>query len=94
MATLDIAHIHEQGQDMIIAPLDSSFEYKSSQQQHAAVGQLQAAATSAGLRGKVVVVWQTSGGRMKFIAPPPWHPFFRSIDIHWVMANLNRSLTW
>ena len=93
MTQIDVAHIREQGQDMIIAPLDGSFDHKTSQQQQAAVAEIQRAATGAGLRGTVAVVWP-SGGNMKFIAPRPWHPFFRSIDIRWVMANLNRSLSW
>ncbi|MEN6631789.1 MAG: hypothetical protein ABFD84_05135 [Candidatus Polarisedimenticolia bacterium] len=94
MTTLQVAHIREQGQDMIIAPLDRSFDHKTADQQQAAVAEIQMAATSAGLRGIVAVVWIGPGGRMKFIAPPPWHPFFRSLDIQQVMANLNRSLTW
>lgn len=93
MPTLKIAHVREQGQDMIVVPLDSSFGSKSSSDQEDAVAEIQSAAASAGLAGTVVAVW-TSGGRMHFIAPPRWHPFFRSIDMRWVQANLNRSLSW
>jgi hypothetical protein len=93
MTQIDVAHIHEQGQDMIIAPLDGSFDHKTSQQQQAVVAQIQIAANGAGLKGTAAVVWP-SGRSMKFIAPQPWHPFFRSIDMRWVMANVNHSLTW
>ncbi len=94
MPKLDIAHIREQGQDMIIAPLDDSFNQKSPSQQEAAVRQIQLAARSAGLNGTAVAVWEDSSGRMKFIAPPQWHSFFRSINIGWVLQNVNRSLSW
>lgn len=94
MPSLKIAHIREQGQDMIIAPLDGSFGRKPSADQHDAIEDIQRAARSAGLRGTVVPVWDGSGGRFTFIAPQQWHPFFRSIDMRWVHANVNRTLTW
>jgi hypothetical protein len=80
-------------QDMIIAPLDSSFGGKSSEQQQASIGEIQRAANGAGLKGRVVAVWQ-SGGRFSFIAPQQWHSFFRSVDMNWVLSNVNRKLTW
>ncbi|MER9392204.1 MULTISPECIES: hypothetical protein [unclassified Mesorhizobium] len=94
MTTLKIAHIREQGQDMIIAPLDSSFDHKTSSQQQAAIAEIQLAAGGAGLKGTVVPVWIASAGKMKFIAPDPWHPFFQGINMKWVQANLNKTLTW
>ncbi|MDK4715881.1 hypothetical protein [Rhizobium sp. CNPSo 4039] len=93
MPTLKIAHIREQGQDMIIVPLDTSFEHKSQDDQNDAVDEIQVAAQSAGLRGTVVVVW-TSGGRMRFIGPQPWHPFLRSLSMNSIRASLNRTLSW
>jgi hypothetical protein len=45
------------------------------------------------LRGTVVVVW-TSGGRMRFIGPQPWHPFLRSLSMNSIRASLNRTLSW
>ncbi|MGJ0391901.1 MAG: hypothetical protein ACR650_03960 [Methylocystis sp.] len=91
MPNLKVAHLHEQGQDMIIVPLDSSFGCKSGQEQSEAIGELQMRSTSAGLRGTVVPVWQSSG-RMAFIAPRPWHPFFQSLSLPMVYANLNKEL--
>lgn len=93
MPTLKVAHIREQGQDLIIVPLDRSFEFRSEEEQYETLADIQHAATSAGLRGKVVPVWP-SGSRLKFIAPQPWHPFLRSINLTFVRANLNRSLSW
>jgi hypothetical protein len=94
MPRFKIAHLHEQGQDMIIVPLDTNFAHTSQQDKEAAVGELQAHANGAGLRGRVVAVWDDGGGRMGFIAPVQWHPFFSSLDLGRVWACLNRELYW
>lgn len=91
--TFKIAHLREQGQDIIIVPLDRSFGLKTKQEQGETVEAIQACAMSAGLRGTVVPVWDSGGGRMAFIAPTPWHPFFRSLTLRQVASNLNRTLT-
>ncbi|NIG79450.1 hypothetical protein F3J34_38510 [Klebsiella sp. Ap-873] len=87
-----IAHIREQGVDLIIAPLDSSFNNKTSLQQNDFIEWLQLNAHSAGLAGTVVPVWQ-SGRSIKFIAPQGYHPFFRSISWNFIITNLNKELT-
>lgn len=92
MAQYKIAHINEQGQDMIIIPLDSSFGAKSSADQHAIIDSLQACAQSARLAGTVVPVWRT-GSQVRSIAPTPWHPFFRTISWNYIIRNLNKTLT-
>lgn len=92
MSQFKVAHIRQQGIDLIIVPLDSSFDYKSSTEKNGIVNSLQFHANSAGLRGTVVPVWQ-SGGSMKFIAPPNWHPFFKSLSWLDIRANINRELS-
>lgn len=94
MPRFKIAHVREQGQDMIIVPLDHSFAHKTNADQQAVIDELQAHAIGAGLKGAVVPVWDNGGGRMAFIAPPNWHPFFKSIDLTAVYASLNRELYW
>ena len=93
MPRFKIAHLHEQGQDMIIVPLEPSFGYKSDDDQQSIISELQAHARGANLRGTVVPVWESSG-RMSFIAPRPWHPFFQSLSMHAVMQNCNKELYW
>jgi hypothetical protein len=78
MPKYKVAHIKEQGQDMIIVPVDSSFGNKSQEEQNEITFMLQKCATSAGLAGTVVPVWDKGGGRMAFLAPEPWHPFFKT----------------
>jgi hypothetical protein len=93
MGSFDVAHLHEQGQDMIIIPLDRQFQFKSDEEQDEIHDSLQVCASAAGLRGTVVLVWDGGGGRMAFRAPQPWHPFFRSINLAVVAQNINRTLT-
>ena len=93
MAKYKVAHIREQGIDLIVAPLDSSFNSRTSQDQQDFIAMLQACATSAGLAGVVVPIWM-SGSSVKFIAPPNWHPFFKSPGIYQrVIASINKELT-
>jgi hypothetical protein len=94
MPQFKVAHLREQGADMIIVPLDSSFGSKPSDVQHDIIGDIQAHSRSAGLAGTVVPVWDSGGGRMAFIAPRPWLAFFRSIGLHFVLRNLNREISW
>jgi len=94
MPRFNVAHLREQGVDLIIIPLERSFGFKSEQDQHQAIAELQERSANAGLRGVVVPVWDNGGGRMGFIAPQNWHPFFRSINLRFVTANLNREIFW
>jgi hypothetical protein len=93
MADFDVAHLREQGQDMIIVPLKDEFQYKSDVDQHRVIAALQVCARAAGLAGTVVPVWDAGGGRMAFIAPRPWHPFFKSLRLQTVAQNINKRLT-
>lgn len=93
MAKYKIAHIKEQGQQMIIAPLDSSFNSRTQEEKNDFLDAFQTAATSAGLAGRVALIWK-SGNMVHFMAPQPWHPFFRSQGIYQlIMSNINKELT-
>ena len=93
MPTFDVAHIREQGVDLIIIPLKPAFGQKPLAEQRSLTADLQAAATSADLAGTVVPVWDAGAGRMGFLAPPKWRAFLSSIDLTFVAANINRKLT-
>lgn len=94
MPSIKVAHIQQQGVDLIIAPLEPSFEYRPENEQRSVVAELQARATAASLRGTVVPVWDAGGGRMAFLAPTNWHAFFLSISLTFVWANVNRQINW
>lgn len=94
MPRFDVAHIREQGVDLVIIPLDKSFGHKSENDKDSIVSELQVRASSAGLAGTVVPIWDNGGGRMGFIAPRNWHSFFKSLNLQFVAANVNRELYW
>lgn len=93
MPRFEVAHVREQGVDLIIVPLESRFEHESAASQTAMIGELQRRASGAGLAGEVVPVWEY-GGRMRFIAHRNYHPYFVSLDMGWVAASVNRELYW
>lgn len=87
-----IDHLREQGQDIIIVPLDAAFGHRSSREQAEFIEAMQACAAEANLAGTVVPIWN-NGRDVSFVAPPPWHSFFKSPGT-WslVTRNLNREL--
>jgi hypothetical protein len=94
MPRFKVAHVKEQGVDLIIIPLESSFGYKPESDQQKIIADLQLHSRGAGLAGTVVPVWDSGGGRMSFIAPQNWHSFFASINLAWIWANVNREIYW
>lgn len=93
MPSFQVAHIREQGQNMLLFPLNSSFGSKMSDEQHSIIAQLEIRAHRAGLAGKAVAVWE-SGGQTYTIGPKPWAGFLRSISMHFVLRNVNKEISW
>lgn len=93
MPRFRVAHVREQGIDLIIIPLAGDFGRKGSSAQQEIIAELQARARAAGLAGTVVPVWN-SGGRSNFIAPTNWHPFFRSLSPATIEASINKEIFW
>jgi hypothetical protein len=99
MPTFKIAHVLErdvQGHDvnLIIIPLESSFEHKTSHDQQREIDELQLRTQAAGLAGIVCPVWEDPSGRMGFVAPRQWHSYFQNLSYAEVYASLNRTLHW
>ena len=93
MPHFKVAHLREQGQDMVIVPLDPSFDQKPETDQRAFVNDLQAHSLATGLKGIVVPVWE-SGHRVRFIAPDQWHPFFKNFSMQQIWASVNKEISW
>ena len=93
MPQFKVAHLQEQGQDMVIIPLESRFEQKSAAEQHKIISDLQTHSLAAGLKGTVVPVWE-SGNQLRFIAPTPWHPFFKGISLQQIWDSINKEISW
>jgi hypothetical protein len=93
MPQFEVAHVYEQGVNLIIVPVSSSFASRGNHEQAEIASDLQLHAREAGLAGMVVVVWD-AGGRMGFYAPPNYAPFFRSLSLGDVARNINGTLSW
>ncbi len=94
MPTYKVAHIHEQGNDMIIFPLESKFGDMSVPDQDQELSILGSRANAAGLKGAAVAVWDAGSGKMGFRGPLHWYVFLSSINLRFVMANLNKEISW
>lgn len=93
MPTFQVAQLHQDGQDVIIVPVDRSFGKRSAAEQARIQEAFQRSAVAVEMRGVVVPVWEDSSGRMAFRAPPPLHDFLKSIDMVYVATALNRTLS-
>jgi hypothetical protein len=91
METFKVAHIHEQGNDIIIVIVNPSFRFMPHEEQNAGINVLQACATSAGLAGIVVPVWQ-DGNTFGCLPPTKWLPFFESLTWPDILRNINGEL--
>ena len=94
MPRYKVAHIKEQGVDLIIIPLGAGFGTLSNEEQNRQRQELQQEASASGLAGIVVPVWEMAGNRMGFLAPASYRPFFESINMPYVLTNLNREIYW
>lgn len=92
MAVYKIAHIREQGVNLIIIPLESAFGMRSLADQRGVIAALQSCASSAGLAGTVVPVWQ-EGNSHRFIAPQKWKAYFESLGWNDILRNINKELS-
>ena len=90
--SFDIAHLREQGQDIIIVFVASSFGSLGNVEQNKQRDALQACATSAKLAGHIVPVWK-SGNTFSFIAPTEWQLFFKNSTWDGLCININKKLT-
>lgn len=91
MSPFKIAHIKEQGVNVIIVPLASRYGKLSVEEKDALIQHFQNAATAMQWSGRVVPMWMEGKG-IRFIAPPEWYEFFRTLKWKVLMRNLNREL--
>src|SRR3954470_11858157 len=93
MPTFQAANLRSEVKDVITVPVDRSFGKRSPAEQARIQEAFQRSASASDIPGIVVPVWEDASGRMAFRAPPPWHEFFKSIDMVYVATALNRSLS-
>lgn len=80
-----------QGQEIIVVPLDCSFEERPAWQRKKALDKLKRTAARAGLNAPVAAVWQV-GNKLRFVAPDEWHPFLGSLTWNTIISNLSSAI--
>jgi hypothetical protein len=93
MPRYEIAHIREQGQDIIIFALDQSFGHQSEDDQLATLADFSRRCRGANLRGQVAILWP-SGAQTRFIGPQIWYSYLESINIAYAISQRNRWISW
>jgi hypothetical protein len=93
MEEFQVAHIREQGVDLVIIFVSESFGTKSDTEKARVAAALQICATAAGLAGNVVLVWSGSFGKVEFWAPLNQHAFFKTVSYAQLLTSINRTLT-
>ncbi|MEM9839922.1 MAG: hypothetical protein AAF830_12325 [Pseudomonadota bacterium] len=91
MYWFQIAHLNIQGNDIIIVPFTKGFGQKTKPERDKTINEFQTAAKKVGLKGTIVPVWP-HGQSVQFVAPRPWHAFFKQIDWPWIESNLNKEM--
>jgi hypothetical protein len=88
--TFNIAHINEQGVNVVVVFVNPAVAYKPAEEQNLIAAQLQSCAQAANLAGNIAMVWP--GG---FWAPLNQHAFFRSSGGSYAQLQLriNKRLT-
>ena len=94
MPKYTVAHVRQQEQDLIIFPLEAKFGQMSGLEQDRQLGILGFRAKRAGLLGTAVAVWDAGGGQAAFRGPPQCCAYLSRINFKFVMANLNRVISW
>jgi hypothetical protein len=94
MPKYKVAHISQQGQDLIIFPLEAKFGQMSGSEQDRQLSIFSYRANKAGLRGTAVAVWDAGGGQAAFRGPPQCCAHLSRLNFKFVMANLNRVVSW
>jgi hypothetical protein len=92
MERFQVAHIREQGQDLVIVVVNTSVHHKSDSEKAEILATLQRASISAGLAGTAVLAWE-SNGILNVYCNFAFHAFFRSITYEAVLASINKTLS-
>lgn len=88
-----LAHIHTRGTDLVLIPLESSFENRSVSEQTEIHKSFQMVAASAGLRGNIVLVWDKGDGATGFLSENRVQSVMQNITYEFVQNKINRELS-
>ena len=91
-STIPVAYLNIRGAHLVVVFFEPGFDARTPQERSATYTALQAAAAFQGFEGEVVVLWEDSAGRTRFIAPPQQHPFFQLVNYAQLHAQVNGTI--
>lgn len=86
-----LAIFKHQCQEIIVVPLDCSFEERPAWQRKKALDDLRKSTVKAGLVAPVAAVWRV-GSKLRFVAPNEWHPFLGTLTWNTIISNLSFAI--
>lgn len=92
-ATYQVAHIQEQGQQVILIIVNSSFGRMGGSEQQQQYSLLQQCANKAGMAGTAALIWDAGSGRLGTYGPKEWQRFLQSLNPLTVQSSINKKLT-
>lgn len=87
-----VAHVKHQNSNMVIVVINPSFFRGSLGDQNRWFTDIEQCVRSVKLGGQALVV-ANDNGRFRFFGPKSWHNFLQTLDMNWVNARINKSLT-
>lgn len=87
-----VAHVKHQNSNMVIVVINPSFFRGSPADQNRWFTDVEQCARSVKLGGQALIV-ANDNGRYRFYGPKSWHSFLQTLDMNWVNARVNKSLT-
>ena len=87
-----VAHVKHQNSNMVIVVINPSFFRGSPADQNRWFTDVEQCIRSVKLGGQALIV-ANDNGRYRFYGPKSWHSFLQTLDMNWVNARVNKSLT-
>jgi hypothetical protein len=87
-----VAHTRTRDVDMVVVKVGSSFFAADLATQARWYTDIQACVRSVRMGGTVIAVSSVNGG-FRYYGPKTWHNFLGTIDMAWVNARVNKTMT-
>ena len=89
----NIAHVRVGGADVIFVPMGGDFLQLSDAARAKVLDAIGVATADSRLAGQIIPVWETPSGAMGFVAPTAFHQAVSAINMDFVRANTNRTIS-
>ena len=91
-ANYPVAHVKHQNSSLVVVEVNASFFRGSVAEQGRWFTAVEQCVRSVKMAGQTLLVAKVNGS-YRFYAPKHWHSFMQTIDLNWVNARVNKSLT-